>query len=220
VIALLFIGLTQSPQIAAQATTVMPLAQGLNGLVVLMFMIFIPRGLWAGLLSALLLWFFQSTLLYLLDIQHFWVSLLGWLILLFFCYLAAEKWMKIPSHGRLTISHPPTQLVWRALFGGGVIAMAVLMGKIGGPLLGGIFSSFPAMFLSTLVIMDNTSGPNFARSIGKSLLISGLINVPLYEIMVRFFYPSVGLGLGTGLALLFSLCTGYLTFLFMKARLS
>ena len=220
VIALLFIGLTQSPQVAADATTVMPLAQGLNGLFVLTFMLLIPHGLWAGLLSALLLWFYQSSLLYLLDIQSFWISLLGWLILLVFCYIAAEKWMKISSHGRLTISYPPSQLVWRALFGGGIIAFAVFMGKIGGPLLGGIFSSFPAMFLSTLVITFNTGGPGFSRSVGKSLLISGLINVPLYEIMVRFLYPSVGLGFGTALALLFSLGTGYLSFLFMKARLS
>src|SRR5512143_2868426 len=63
VIALLFIGLTQSPGEAAQTTTVMPLAQGLNGLFVLTFMIFIPRGLWAGLSSAMFVWLAQSTLL-------------------------------------------------------------------------------------------------------------------------------------------------------------
>jgi uncharacterized membrane protein (GlpM family) len=220
VIALFFIGLTQSPQAAADATTVMPLAQGLNGLFVLTFMLLIPRGLCLGLVGSLLLWFFQSTLLYLLDIQLFWVSLLGWLILLIFCYLASEKWMKIPSQGKLIISYPPTQLAWRALFGGGVIALAVFMGKVGGPLLGGIFGSFPAMFLSTLVITSNMGGPGFSRSVGKSLLISGLINVPLYEIMVRFLYPTVGLYWGTALALLFSLGSGYLTFLFMKTRLS
>jgi len=172
------------------------------------------------LLTSLILWFFQSSLLYLLDIQHFWVSLLGWLFLLVFCYLVVDKRMKISSHGRLTISYPPSQLVWRALFGGGIISLAVFMGKIGGPLLGGIFGSFPAMFLSTLVITYNSAGPGFSRSVGKSLLISGLINVPLYEIMVRFLYPTVGLGIGTALALLFSLCTGYLTFVFMKKRLS
>jgi hypothetical protein len=220
VIALLFIGLTQSPQIAAQATTVMPLAQGLNGLFVLTFMLLSSYGLWASLVSSLFLWFFQSSLLYLLDIQSFWISLLGWLILLVFCYLAVEKLMKVSSHGRLIISYPPSQLVWRALFGGGIIAFAIFMGKIGGPLLGGIFSSFPAMFLSTLVITYKASGPSFSRSVGKSLLISGLINVPLYEIMVRFLYPLIGLGLGTALALLFSLGTGYLSFLFMKSRLS
>jgi uncharacterized membrane protein (GlpM family) len=220
VIALLFIGLTQSPQAAADATTVMPLAQGLNGLFVLTFMHFIPRGLRLGLLAALLLWFVQSSLLYLLDIQRFWVSLLGCLLLLVFCYLNVENKMKIPSQSKLMISYPPSQLIWRALFGGGVIALAVLMGKIGGPLLGGIFGSFPAMFLSTLVITYNSGGSGFSRSTGKSLLVSGLINVPLYEIMVRILYPTVGLGLGTVLALLFSLFTGYLTFLFMKTRLS
>jgi hypothetical protein len=220
VIALLFIGLTQSPQAAVQATTVMPLAQGLNGLFILTFMLLISRGLWLSLLGALLLWFFQSTLLYLLNIQFFWVSILGWLILLFFCYLVSEKWMKIPSQGKIVISYPPSQLAGRALFGGGVIALAIFMGKVGGPLLGGIFSSFPAMFLSTLVITYLAAGPSFSRSVGKSLLISGLVNVPLYEIMVRFLYPAVGMGLGTAFALLFSMCTGYLTFIFMKTRVS
>jgi hypothetical protein len=220
VIALLFIGFTQSPQVAAEATTVMPLAQGLNGLVVITFMLFISRGLWAGLLTAVSLWFFQSTLLYLLDIQLFWVSLLGWLILLFFCYLVVEKWMKIPSSAKVALTYPPSQLVWRAFFGGLVIAFAVFMGKVGGPLLGGIFGSFPAMFLSTLVITYTTGGSTFSCSVGKSLLISGLINVPIYEIMVRFLYPRIGLGWGTVIALLVSFATGYLTFRFMKSRLS
>ncbi len=128
--------------------------------------------------------------------------------------------MKVPSQGKYVISYPPTQLVWRALFGGAVIALAIFMGKLRGPLLGGIFGSFPAMFLSTLVITYLAAGPDFSRSVGKSLLISGLINVPLYEIMVRFLYPNVGLALGTILALMFSLSTGYVTFLFMKKRLS
>jgi hypothetical protein len=220
VIALLFIGFTQSPLVAAEATTVMPLAQGLNGLVVITFMLFIPRGLWAGLLSAVLLWFFQATLLFLLDIELFWVSLLGWLILLVFCYLTVEKRMRVSSSGKVALSYPPSQLFWRAFFGGSVIAFAVFMGKIGGPLLGGIFGSFPAMFLSTLVITYNTGGAAFSRSVGKSLLISGLINVPIYEIMVRFFYPRIGLGWGTVIALLASFATGYLTFRFMKSRLS
>jgi hypothetical protein len=220
VIALLFIGITQSPQVAAEATTIMPFAQGLNGLVVITFMVLASRGVWAGLLGAVPLWFLQSSLLFLLDIQFFWISLLGWLILLGICYFIVEKRLEIKSSGKTALSYPPSQLFWRALFGGAVIAFAVFMGKIGGPLLGGIFGSFPAMFLSTLVITLKTGGTSFCRSVGKSLLISGLINVPLYEIAVRFLYPRVNLGLGTIIALLFSILTGYLTFQFMKSRLS
>ena len=220
VIALLFIGFTQSPQVAAQATTVMPLAQGLNGLFVLTFMIMVRRGLWLAILSSMLVWLVQSTLLYMLDIQALWISLMGWLVLFFFCYWVLEKRMKVPSQGTVMVSYPPARIMWRALFGGGVIAFAVFMGKLGGPLLGGIFGSFPAMFLSTLVITCNSSGADFSRSVGKSLLISGLINVPLYEIAVRLLYPAIGLGFGTVIALIFSMGTGYLTFRLMKARLS
>jgi hypothetical protein len=76
------------------------------------------------------------------------------------------------------------------------------------------------MFLSTLVITSYIGGADYSRPVGKSLLVSGLITVPLYEIMVRYLYPSAGLALGTTIAIILSIGTGYLTFLFMKARLS
>jgi uncharacterized membrane protein (GlpM family) len=219
VIALLFIGLTQSPQVAAEATTVMPLAQGLNGLFVLTFMLLIPYNLWAALIGALLIWFIQSSLLFLANINTFWISIICWLILLAFCILALEKWMKVSALSKINLTYQSSQLVWRALFGGTVIALAVLMGKIGGPSLGGIFSSFPAMFLTTLVITYKSGGANFSRAVGESILISGLINVPIYEILVRFLYPASGLAAGTAIALGCALGTGTLTYIVMRAKL-
>ncbi len=182
--------------------------------------VLIQHGLWRSLLGALLVWLIQSTLLFFLDIHSFLVSVVGWLGLLCFCYQVLEKWMKLPSQGKLSVTYPPSQLIWRALFGGAMIVLAVFMGKLGGPLPGGIFGSFPAMFLSTLVITYRSGGVDFSRSVGKSLLISGLINVPLYEIVVRYLYPAIGLIPGTIIALLFSFGTGYLTFRFMKTRLA
>ncbi|HSB65357.1 MAG TPA: DUF3147 family protein [Anaerolineales bacterium] len=219
VIALLFIGLTQSPQVAAQATTVMPLAQGLNGIFVLTFMILARRGMWTALISAVLVWILESSLLYVLNIHAFWISIAGWLGLFAFCYWYLEKQMKIPSQGKIEVAYSNFQIIWRALFGGSVIAAAVLMGKLGGPTLGGIFGSFPAMFLSNLMITYISGGPEFSRSVGKSLLISGTINVPLYEIEIRMLYPAIGLGYGTLTALLLTLGTTYLTFLFIKHRM-
>src|SRR4030042_924338 len=75
VITLFFIGYTQTSQVASQATTVMPLAQGLNGLFIITFLVLIQHGLWRSLLGALLVWLIQSTLLFFLDIQSFMVSL-------------------------------------------------------------------------------------------------------------------------------------------------
>lgn len=220
VIALLFIGITQSPEVAAQATTVMPLAMGVNGLFLLTFLLLISKGLETALFVSLPVWFVFALLLYMLDIQSFLISVFGWLILLVFSVRTVEKWMKIVSHGRKAFTYPASQLAWRALFGGSVISFAVIIGKVGGPVLGGIFGSFPAMFLSTLVITSRMGGPDYCRSVGKSLLVSGMITVPLYECMVRYLYPRVGLGIGTSIAILLSLGTGYLTYLFMKHRLA
>ena len=220
VIALLFIGITQSPQVAAQATTVMPLAQGLNGLFVLTFMVLVRSGLWAGLAGSLLVWLVQSTLLYILNIAAFWISVAGWLVLLFTCYWLIEKQMKVTSRGKLIATNSTSQILWRAIFGGAVISWAVWMGKLGGAMLGGIFGSFPAMFLTTLVITYKSGGAEFSRSVGKSLLISGLINVPLYEIAVRIAYPTIGLALGTIAALIFAMGTGYLTYRAMQTTVS
>jgi hypothetical protein len=220
VVALLFIGLTQTPLVASEATTIMPFAQGLNGLFIIAYLLFVKRGLIPGLLVALLVWFSLATILLTTGLQHLGISLAGWSFLVVSCYLLAERCMKIASWGRLKVGYSSSQITFRALFGGVVIAFAVFMGKLGGPIYGGIFATFPAMFLSTLVITYRTGGTEFSRAVAKALMVSGLINVTLYAIVVRYSYPWVGLAYGTAIALVFSCGTGYLTYLFMKARVS
>jgi uncharacterized membrane protein (GlpM family) len=220
VVALLFIGLTQTPLVASEATTIMPFAQGLNGIFILVYLLLVRRGLLQGLLGALLVWFSLASVLIATGIRHFWVSVASWMLLVVSCYLAVERCMKIPSQGKVSIRCTSSQIAFRALFGGAVIAFAVFMGKLGGPLYGGIFATFPAMFLSTLVVTYRTGGAEFSRAVAKALMVSGLINVALYAMAVRYLYAWLGLTYGTGLALVFSCGTGYFTYLFMRAKLS
>jgi len=220
VVSLLFIGYTQTPRAASEAATVIPLVQGLNGLFVIIYLQFVRRGLVFGLSSALLAWFILTSILVASGLRSFWVSVVGWLLLAAVCYLVVERWMKVPSQGKTRASYAPSQIAYRALFGGAIITFAVLMGKLGGPIYGGVFATFPAMFLSTLAVTYRAGGAEFSRAVAKALMISGLINVPLYAIVVRWLYPGLGLAYGTAIALLFSCGTGYLTFLFMRARLS
>ena len=219
-VSLLFIGLTQTPQAAAEAATIIPLVQGINSLFVVIYLQVVRHGLLRGLASALLAWFTLTSILVVSGMRSFWGSVVGWLLLAALCYLAVERWMKVPSHGGARASHAPAQIAYRALFGGAVIAFAVLMGKLGGPLYGGVFATFPAMFLSTLAVTYRSGGAEFSRAVAKALMISGVINVPLYAIVVRWLYPELGLALGTAIALAFSCGTGYLTYRFMRAKLS
>jgi len=220
IVTLFFIGLTQTPLAAVRATTIIPLSMSCTGLFMVTYLFFARRGLPVGLTIALLVWFCLASILVALDIQDIRVSILGWLCLAASCLLIVEKGMKISSRVRVQAHYTMAQIIYRALFGGTVVAFAVLMGKLGGPVLGGAFATFPAMFSSTLVITHRVGGADFARAIGKSLLASGLVTVPIYALAVRFLYPWAGLGLGTLLAILVSLGAGYLTFLFMRARMS
>jgi hypothetical protein len=220
VVALLFIGLTQTPQAASEATTIIPFAQGLNGLFVIVYILFIRRGLAWGLSSALLVWFFLASVIVTFGLELFWFSVAGWAAFVCICYLVVEKGIAIPSHKKVQVHYSLPQITSRALFGGAVIASAVFLGKLGGPIYGGIFATFPAMFLSTLVITYRTAGAPFSRAVGKTLMVTGMINVALYAIAVRYLYPRAGLVYGTMLALFCSLCAGCLTYLFVKSRLT
>lgn len=220
VVALLFIGFTQTPLAASEATTIMPLAQGFNGLFIIVYLLLVRRGLVSGLGGALLVWFSLAGILVAINIQNFWISVASWMFLVLSCYLVVENSMKISSQEKARVSYAFSQITFRALFSGAVIAFAVFMGKLGGPIYGGIFAAFPAMFLSTLVITYRTRGAEFSRAVAKALMVSGMINVALYAIMVRYLYAWLGLVYGTAIALVFSCGTGYLTYLFMRVRLS
>jgi uncharacterized membrane protein (GlpM family) len=218
-VGLLFIGLTQSPSAAIQATTIIPLSQGLNGVFILVYLLGVPFGLAAGLIGALSAWFLLASLLIVSGIDSFALSVGAWILLVPGCYLTVEHGMRIPSKGNLKVNYSPGQISLRALFGGAVIALAVWVSKVGGPLYGGVFTTFPAMFVSTLAITYRSGGTVFSRAVAKSIMISGLINVVLYAIAVRYLYAWFGLLAGTLLAVVFSLFTGYLTYWILKEGL-
>lgn len=85
---------------------------------------------------------------------------------------------------------------------------------------GGIFATFPGMFISTLIITYLSGGSDFSRAIAKSMMVSGTVNVGFYAIAIRYTYPIMGLLFGTIVALLFSCLTGYATYLFISKKVA
>lgn len=219
-VALFFIGATQSEVVASEATTVIPITHGVNGLFLLIFILLINKGLVLSLFAAFFVWFSNAFILSTIGIQNFGLSVLAWLILFLFTFVMTEKIIKINKQGKLKLHFSKRQVALRALFGGSVIAFAVFIGKLSGPTLGGVFSTFPAMFTSTLVVTHMSGGAVFSRAVAKSMLFSGLINVTLYVIVVRYLYLSIGLYWGTAIALVIALFIGYLTYYIMKTKFS
>ncbi len=216
IVAFFFIGLTQSPQIASRATTAFPLAYSITGLFLVLFAVFSKKGFILSLFGSLLIWFFLSALIIYLRINNFLASLLAYCIIFLISFHILEKKLKITSTKRIEIQYTPVQLLVRAIFSGIMIAFAVFMSKVGGPIFGGVFSAFPAVFISILVISYRSGGMPFSRSMTKPLMMTGMLSVVVYAICVRYFYPRFGLIGGTIGAYFFALLSVFLSYILFQ----
>ena len=219
-IAFLFIGVTQSPEVAAQATTLAPLGMGVVALFNVVYALLYPRGFALALASAIGTWLILALGLLALDVNSYAISLGGVFMFLILSYWILEKVLDIPSEGQRQTHYTVGQLAFRGLLGGTIISFAVLMAKLGGPLVGGVFATFPNVMLSTIIVNHLNHGRAFSTAVVKSMTISGAITVTLYVSAVRWLYPACGLALGTALSFALSLVTGYLVYRFVQRRMT
>ena len=179
-----------------------------------------PKGFALALSSALGVWLVLALGLLALNVNNYALSLLGLAVLLAPSYWILEKVLDIPSEGQRRMRYTPGQLVFRGLLGGIIIAFAVLMAKTGGPIVGGVFATFPNVMLSTMIVNHLNHGRSFSTAVIKAMTVSGAITVTLYVTAVRYLYPAYGLVLGTILSFVLSLLSGYLVYRFVQTRMT
>jgi len=214
---LFFIAWTQSPNTAVEATTIVPLIGGITCLFVVAYIILLRINFWFALTGAIIIWTLLSYSLVLLKFDNFIVSLIVYIFLLFLSYYFVDKGLKVRSEPGKKLRYTFAAMLFRALFSGSVIALAVIMTKIGGPLLGGMFSMFPAMFIGILFITYFSSGPSFSAAVMKEAMF-GAISVVVYGICVRYTYLTIGLLWGTLVSFLVSLGSSLLVHYFMTRK--
>jgi len=216
VIALFFIGWTQTPVAASQATVVVPLIMGIDGIFILTYASLVRRSFPLALISSLFVWLCFSFALVLIHFNNFGLSLIGFLGLLLFSYVVMEYVLRVKSLAGRNTPLSFSNVLLRGLVSGLIITLAVAFAKLGGPLLGGVFASFPAVFLSTMILTYFAQGRVFSVSVMKTLMLSGTINTTVYASAVRFLYPLLGLIGGTISSFLLSLVSMYVVFLLVK----
>jgi len=218
-IALFFIGWTHTPTFASQSTTLIPIICGINGFFVIIYLLLSKRNFYFAIFSALLAWLALSLLLVRIKFNNFLYSILGSIILALLAYYILEKKSSIKSEGKKRTRNTILQLLFPAALGGFFIALAVLLAKIGGALLGSAFAAFPALFLGTIIVTRFAHGTSFSAAVMKVTVISANINVSIYAVAVRYLYPLLGLIPGTAAAFMISLITGYLFYGFAKRKM-
>ncbi|MDA4136013.1 MAG: hypothetical protein OK449_03285 [Thaumarchaeota archaeon] len=197
---LAFIGWTQSTQAAVEATTALPLALSFTATFPLIYAYLAGRvrfGL--SLLGALAFWGTASFILSEIVLRvslDFWFSFAGFYAIAAVAYylLAEKKEKQVPTHG---VRPTAFQWTWRFVLAGGVIVAAVFFSETLGPLVGGVFSSFPAIITSTIYIIARVEGVEASRGIAKSVMVATVFTIVPYLAVVRFTFPAFGILLGT-----------------------
>ena len=162
------------------------------------------KGFQSAFLRALLVWVGLSTITVFLDLRNLILSVGIFLPVASLYFDVFKVKMKLPHVGSAQMVHSFAQVAFRALVGGSIVARAVLSSQLGGPELGGIASSFPAIFSLTLFFTYRTRGMALSRALTKPLLISAGLTAFPYSLLVGYLYPVLGVGFGTMVALLCS----------------
>jgi len=201
VVSFLFIGLNQGPETASQATIVFPLALSFTMSFLLVYAVVSKRGFRVAFLTALLVWVILSSITAILNLRNLLFSVGVFLSVASFYFYVLKMRMKLPHVEGGAITYSLRQVAFRAVVGGSIIAIAVFSSQLGGPELGGVVSSFPAIFSLTLFFTYRTRGMGLSRALTKPLLISASLTAFPYSLLVGYFYPILGVGAGTAVAL-------------------
>jgi uncharacterized membrane protein (GlpM family) len=216
-VSLFFIAWTQSVETATAATTVVPIIGGINCLFIIVYIYLVRINFWLALAGALAVWFFSSLVLVIIRFNNFPFSIFAYIFMLVFSYWIAEHRLAVRSETGRKIQYTIPIILFRGVFSGLVIVLAVVMTKVGGPLIGGMFAMFPAMFIGTLFITYFTHGASFSAAVMKASIL-GAISVVVYGASVRYAYVPLGLLAGTFVSLFISFCCYFLIHQFMSRK--
>lgn len=206
VIAFVFIALNRGEEFASEAAVVVPAEIGINILFLLTFAHASHRSLRAALAVSLTIWGILNGILLLTGLHRMWLSVAVFIVCWLFAYLISEKVKRVKSVGRVAVRYTPGKLMGRGVLAGTVIAFAVLMSNLDSAV-SGIFSVFPAMFLSTMIISLRDHGPGFTEGLSKAMIF-GTPSVMSYAIGVHLLYPEVGILQGTLVSVALSVGVG------------
>ncbi len=217
-----FTGLYVSPSAATSATNVFPVFMSLAGIMLLCFGFAARQGFAFGLIVSILVWFTSSFLVVFTEFNNFELSLVLSLAVSVIVYYGFRWRLKPRSAGKMKPKHTKNLFILRFVFTGGVVALAVLMGQLGVPILSGMLAAFPVLTISSLIAvqMDGESGGTVqARGMTMSMMVSIMLICIPYSIAVHYLYPSMGVIFGTAVSFAVAIAIGIPYYFFVEDRL-
>jgi len=161
-------------------------------------------------------WLIISIPLAIIKFDNLLLSLIIYLIPVSISYYFLTHKNKIEkTPDKLTYSN--TQKIGRAIFAGSIIALSVYLSKVIHPFWGGIFSGFPAAFLSTFIILHWYYDSQILFKIAKTIPIGSIVFI-IYIWTARYSFPAFGIWGGTILSYLISLVFFFILMKFQNKK--
>jgi len=214
---LFFIGWTQSTQASVEATTLIPAVIGVACFFLLAFVALVRKNIWYALSVAFILWFLLTSVLFVFHLSNFFISVFFYILSSLIAYIYVTRIRTINSAKGKKFTYSLRILLLRGFLTGFVVAVSVMAAKIGGPILGGVLTTFPAMFSSVLLINYFSHGADFSSAVAKSSLYAW-ISTTLYVIVARYTMIPFGIILGTVVSLVVCYISAYLLLMFVLKK--
>ncbi|MBN1988905.1 MAG: DUF3147 family protein [Bacteroidales bacterium] len=195
-VSVLFIALTQGAVFAADSTKFVPIGMTIDTIFLLVFIATAKHGVAKATILSLLSWLILAVLASYMPPLSAALGILLFAVTVIGAFTATEYFMNIPSLPRERVKPTMQVVLTRAIFSGSVVGAAVVVGQSGSAFWTGVTSTFPAVMLSSMVILTVTAGKAFARATGKVMLVSST-NIVVYGFAVSWLYPKVGIVWGT-----------------------
>jgi uncharacterized membrane protein (GlpM family) len=192
-----FISINQSTASAVDATTVFPLAFSITSAYLFLYAFFARRGFGKGITLSLFIWFAISVVIVTSGIRDFTISLVAGTVISILTYIGFARALKLQNLEGEQKLYRIRDVLLRGVGAGFLVLLSVLLSQLGGPVLGGVAAAFPAVFTSSLIILNRSRGTEFSRAMTKPLAVCGIITIVPYCVAVRFLYPSIGVWFGT-----------------------
>lgn len=196
VVSIMFVGLTQGIIAAQTSSLIVPYSSGLYCFFFITYLFLSKRGFNIGLITSIIVWFFFAFLASKFSPNSILVSVLIGFVLIVTTILYVVKNIRIDH--RLIPKKIKSSPLWvKAILTGTVISAIVVISKIAGAKWGGIFATFPALTISTILITIKSGGVEFTRLIAKNVLISTTTTISIFAVFCYYLYPVLGIILGT-----------------------
>ena len=214
VVAFIFIAYNEGNIFASEAASVVPAELGINVIFLFVFSLLVHKSSSLAFIITFIIWAFLSSLLIIFNMNNVYLSLVIYLLSVSFAFLLLEHKKQIPSIGKIKVENSFRKIIFRGFLAGIVIAISVLLSNIGS-VISGVFTVFPAILFSTMLICVREHGADFAAGMAKSMVL-GLSSVATYATIIHFLYPEYGVIIGSIVAYILSFFVTIIIFLFRK----